>query len=246
MTAPSLHLERLAPAAPHMYSSFDLHQFANRPNYPVRADAAADGEWTSPGISYEDYSRMSTRRARKQTGCRRLDTPEWALDPTKLRAVITRYFELRAFGTAYRRLPIVGTEKERLARAQAKMQATKPSKLAVLDGLCVQHVKLQREGGDPARIHKLGQLIEGLDTTICLIDRGPAVFVAIVYFYYSLRMDSVGVAEALGGIKPPAVRQTLFRMARVWDEMNGAQPHHQSRNRTRAVPNEQQCDDRQP
>jgi hypothetical protein len=222
MTAHSLHLARLAPAAPHMHSSFDLHQFAYRPNSPVHADAAADGEWTSPGISFDDYSRMSTQ-TKKRSGRRRLDTPEWGLDQTKLRAVITRYFELRAYGRAKRYNPIigVGTEQQRLAGAQKRMQADKPKRLALLDKLCVEYVALKRDGGDPARIHKLAQLIEGLDTAICLIDRGPAVFVAMVYFYYSLRYDSVGVAEALG-IKPPAVRQTLFRMARVWDEMSRA------------------------
>jgi hypothetical protein len=233
MTAHVLHLEHIAPVPTSL--SFDLHQFAYRPNSPVHAEVNGDGEWDSPGFAYEDYARCHTE-TKKQSGCRRLDTPPWALDPTKLRAVITRYFELRAFGCHVRKYPIVGTEKERLARAQEKMLADKPKKLAVLDGLCVQYVALKRDGADPAQVCKLGQLIEGLDTTICLIDRGPSVFAAMVYYYYSLRMDSVGTAEALG-LKPPAVRQTLFRMATVWKELNGPRVYNHNRSVKRAASN---------
>src|SRR6266567_2676126 len=228
MTPHSLHLEKCSSAPSNI--RFDEFQFAYRPNSPVHAEVGADGEWTSNGIGFDDYTRMTTQ-TKRQSGCRRLDTPEWATDQTKLRAVITRYFELRAYGRAKKHSAImgVGTEQERLARAQAKMIADKPKKLAVLDGICTEYVMLKRDGGDPAQIRKLGQLIEGLDTVICLIDRGPAVFVALVYYFYLLRMDSVGCGEALG-IKPPAVRQTLFRMASEWKEMNGA-AHHRAAKR---------------
>jgi hypothetical protein len=224
MAPHSLHLERLAPAPAHMHSSFDLHQFAYRPNSPVHANAAAEGEWTSPGIAFEDYARMSTQ-TKKQSGCRRLDTPEWALDQTKLRALIVLLFEGRAFGRAkkYRAVVGVGTERERLRRAQSKMFADRPKKLAILDGLCIEYVTLKREGGDPARVRKLESIIEGLDTSIRMIDEGPGMVLRIVQLYYSVRLDSVGVGAEVG-IRPPHVRQTLHRMARVWDELKGRCP----------------------
>jgi hypothetical protein len=236
MTTRTLHLQKCAPAAAHLIEA-PQPIFADRHQYAVHAEMDGDGDMvTTTGIAFEDY-RVMTTQIHKRSGERRLPTPEWALDQTKLRAVIVRYFECRAFGSGLRKHPIVGTEKERLARAQAKLVLDKEKKLAILDGLCREYVALKKDGSDPARVRKLEQLIEGLDTQIALVDRGPAPFVAMIYFYYSLRMDSVGTAEALS-IKPPAVRQSLFRLSNVWKELNGepalpqekgqARPHQRS------------------
>jgi len=225
MTTPfssSYKLEKLAPAAPSnnpcRFDDFQFDGYHNR-KHPVHAEVDGAGEWTSNRISFDDYSRMNTQ-TRKQSGARRLATPEWALDQTKLRALIVRLFEVRAFGTGmWRRKDLgVGTEQERLQRAMAKMAADKPKKLTVLDGLCVEYVTLKRDGGDPARERKLESLIAGLDTSIRLIDEGPGLIIRLVQLYYSVRLDSVGVSTELG-IRPPHVRQTLLRMHRCWDEM---------------------------
>jgi hypothetical protein len=215
----------VCPPAPAHYVLPTETVFANQKNHAVHAEAAHDEEgfsvFTTSGISFDDFSRMQTHR-RLLRGGRRLATPDWAIDPKKLRAAITRYFEIRAFGGArVARQQMPGTQQERLARAQAKLLADKPKKLAILDGLCAQYVQLkQQPDAHPDRVRKLEQLIEGLDTALRLIDMGPGVFVAIVYLYYRVGLDSVGVASELG-LKSPNVRQTLFRMSNLWAEMSG-------------------------
>src|SRR3954471_1315626 len=89
-------------------------EFFDRGNHhkarlPVSAEY--DGqEFSSPRIDFSDYSRMSTQQ-HKQSGERRLPTPEWALRPDLLRSVLVHYVERRV---GFRK-PTPGTESERLA-----------------------------------------------------------------------------------------------------------------------------------
>ena len=54
--------------------------------------------------------------------------------------------------------------------------------------------------------------IEGIDTYLRISENGGAdIIAAIVYLYYRTGYDSVGVAAELG-LKPPHIRQTLWRM----------------------------------
>jgi hypothetical protein len=196
-----------------MYPTTEV-QFADHKSRAV--SVWFDGhDFQSTGIAFEDYTRMQTS-THKSSGDRRLPTPEWATNYSKLRSVITRYYEYRA--GLFTQQP--GTERERLQRAQARIQEQKPQKLAVLDRLCAEYVEGNRTGADPARLQQLQAQIENVDTVISLIDRGPGVFVAICYFYYHVRLDSPGVSEALGGVpKPVAIRQTLNRLAHVWEDI---------------------------
>ena len=55
-------------------------------------------------------------------------------------------------------------------------------------------------------------MIEGIDTYLRYTVNGGADMVAsAVYLYYRVGMDSVGVANELG-LKPPHIRQTLYRL----------------------------------
>jgi len=62
------------------------------------------------------------------------------------------------------------------------------------------------------RIKQLEREISGIDTYLRISENGGAdIVAAIVYLYYRTGLDSVGVGGELG-LKPPHVRQTLFRM----------------------------------
>lgn len=65
--------------------------------------------------------------------------------------------------------------------------------------------------------------IEGLDTFLRYTERdgGAGVIAAVVYLYYRAGMDSVGVGEELG-LKPPHVRQILWRLNETFKNKFGA------------------------
>ena len=59
--------------------------------------------------------------------------------------------------------------------------------------------------------------IEGIDTYLRITKSGGAdIIAAIVYLYYRTDLDSVGVGNELG-LKPPHVRQTLWRLHETWN-----------------------------
>lgn len=185
--------------------SFDSHAFAGK-----RAQAVS----TSTGIAYDDYRGMHRYR-HKPSGERRLPTPDWALDDTLLRPLIVAYVEDRAaVGIG------PGTLSERLARANEALRQRRPKLNADLDRLSREYVYTV----DPSRKRDLEIDIEGLDTCIRVNDRWAAVLAAIVYLYYRVRLDSVAVGEELG-LKPPHVRQVLYRLHQVADRLaNGVKP----------------------
>jgi hypothetical protein len=63
-------------------------------------------------------------------------------------------------------------------------------------------------------LRKLEIQIEALDTQLVTVNRMVEIVAGVVY-YYSLGCNSVQVARALA-IKPPAVRQLLWRLHRTW------------------------------
>jgi hypothetical protein len=183
-----------------------------RPRFPVQADFDGEG-FTSTGLAYEDYARMSTQH-HKQSGERRLSTPDWAFNDSLLRSLLVRYLENRA--GLRRHQP--GNEKERLERAVQKLNADADGLKAVLQRMCAEYVVLRNSGADPERLIKLQRLIENYDSTLRVNANPAAITIGIVHRYYRVGLDSVGVASELG-IKPPAVRQTLWRLRRVWKQM---------------------------
>ena len=196
-------------------------QFGEWHQWPISANVTADG-WSSTGLDFGDFGRMCTQR-RKQSGLRRLATPEWALNPEKLRPLIVRVMELRACF----KYPQPGTDSERLARAQKFIDLYLPKKTATLNRMCQRFVALKK---DPTatreQLEKLSRQIETMDSEICVLhkpDRGAEILAGIVHHYYGACLDSVGVATELG-IKPPAVRRTLWSMHRVWERMQKPVP----------------------
>jgi len=197
----------------HGFEHFDKYQYV-RPQYPVSVSFRGGDDWESTGLDFSDFVRCSTGR-RTLAPSRRLDTPDWALRPEKLRALIARFMELRA-GILQ---PRGGTPSDRLAFAQERIAEKLPAKKAVLTRLCLEFVALKKNpNATREKLDRLSQKIEGADSELCTLqksDRGAAQIVAMVHFYYLVGMDSVGVATQLG-IKPPVVRQTLWKLQRAW------------------------------
>ena len=189
---------------------FDLHAFAGTRARPVTAET---------GIAYEDYARMQTRQ-RKQSGERRLGTPDWAVNDAALRELLVAYMEKRAGvprGT--------GTLSQRLARAKQAVMRQRAKLNDILDRLARKYVSAKR----PRRKRALAIEIEGIDTAIRISENGAAVVAAIVYLYFRVGLDSPGVAEILR-LKPPHVRVVLWRMRRIAQQFSACRPQKSGRN----------------
>ena len=174
---------------------------------------------------------------------RRLPTPLWALNDEMLRELIVVYMEERArlYG------PQKGTLLERLARARQAVINQRPRLLERMDKLCKEYVEKKRTGLDPhitdeeynqrqkfpalpgfeaePRFHDLKVRLRGLEIEIERIDTylrytangGADILAAMVYLYYRMGIDSVGVGAALG-LKPPHIRIMLYLMAEKWNK----------------------------
>jgi len=192
---------------------FDRYTATRRP-FPVHAEYDGEG-FTSKQLDFSDYARMSTQQ-RKQSGERRLPTPAFALDQNLLRAVLVRYLEKRA----HLLKPQPGTERERMLRALAVIEKRRPMLESALKQMCAGYLELKRAGGDPARLKKLAEEIENFDTVLRLNTNVAGTLLRVIHLYYSVGLDSVGVGLELG-LKPPHIRQILWRLNREWERMHG-------------------------
>lgn len=181
--------------------------FGIRSRKPVSAELEGDGEFSTPGIAFEDFSRMSTMQ-RKTSGERRLPTPSWAVNQSELRALLVRFFERRVGIVA----PGNGSDIQRLNAAQRKLLSRIPGMTEVLDRLCREYTEVK--DADPARATVLQIEIQNLDTSIRMARMGPGGVARVVHLYYGCAYDSCAVASEIG-ITPMHVRQTLFRLHRA-------------------------------
>src|SRR5579863_3541369 len=107
-------------------------------HYPVSAEYSPN-EITSPGLAYEDLSRIQVQTHKLATY--RNETPTWALNDKMLREVIARYVEARA------RCFSKGTPAERLELAQRVLSAQRPQLVATIGRLSTKYVALKQCGG---------------------------------------------------------------------------------------------------
>jgi hypothetical protein len=107
-----------------------------------------------------------------------------------------------------------------MERALAAIEKRRPMSECVLKKMCSAYLQLKKSGCDSARLDKLSQEIENHDTVLRLNTNLAGTVLRIVHLYYSVGMDSVGIALELG-FKPPHVRQVLWRLRREYDRMNG-------------------------
>jgi hypothetical protein len=207
---------------------FDKWQFANRRSNPISAASDGHGGFTTPGITFEDYSRMASM-FRKTTGERRLPTPSWAIDDRKLRHLLVVFMELRAGLVCFKK-PLVEKKQDltpealkvRLEKAKQKLLSRRDGKQALMKRLNEEYVELRQLGlGAEPRCRQLEIEIVGLDTYLRTSENGTVdVIAAMVYLYYRAAQDSVGVSSELG-VKPQHVRQTLWRLHRAADFIAG-------------------------
>jgi hypothetical protein len=200
-----MHDVFVCPPAPQTVFS-DQHQFIKNAK-PVNG---------KNGIAWEDYERMNVR-VRKSANERQMEPPPWALNDELLAEVVTHYMEGRAQGHG----PRPRTLQARLAGAQQYLLARRPEKSETLTRLCKEYVALKRRRRpNRLRLRELEVEIENLDTQLCILDRGAALIVAVIYLYWRANQNSVYVAQELG-IKPPHVRTILHRLDRAWIRMKG-------------------------
>src|SRR5438552_7573399 len=95
-------------------------------------------EWDSPGIAYEDYTRMRCVN-HKPSGERRYPTPAWALNDNDLRQVLVLYYERRAGLRKHRRASL----STRLRKADAKLKASIPDKMRTLEKMGREYIALK-------------------------------------------------------------------------------------------------------
>lgn len=161
----------------------------------------------SRGLDWADFDNTSFHQ-RKLFANRLKPTPEWALNDSTLRAVITAAMEIRAH------LP----RGAGLAAAQEEIERQRPEQIAIFWTLNKRYVRLKNRRWPVSRkrLKRLAREIESVDTFLRTTqhDGGAAILAATVYLYYRLGFDSVEVARELG-LKPPHVRQILYRLARI-------------------------------
>src|SRR5579871_5931128 len=113
-----------------------------QPQYPVSAEFHGHDDWSSPGLSYEDYVSMHTH-ARKLDASRRYVTPAWALNDEALREIIVRYVEARANMRNRNAVAAAGENlRARLETAQKLLAARRPALIQSIDGLSKVYVAL--------------------------------------------------------------------------------------------------------
>ncbi len=195
------------------------HQFVGHEKHTVNTHFEAEGAAVSDtGIGWDDFEHMQTSTHRTHMH-HRTGIPEWTRSTALTRAVLVRFFEERAFSRK-QLASLSGTEAERLTRACEKLRANASWKLASMDRLCNELVTLKQSGGDREREKVLVCQISGIDTQVRMAQQNwPAVILGIIYQSYNVGLDSVGVA-AMFGVKPPGVRQTLWRLNQTWKMMN--------------------------
>jgi len=208
----------ICPPAPEPQSlHYAAHQFEGDHLHAVHAVKTAEG-WNTTGIAFEDYTRFNIRR-RKPSNERKQLTPEWALSADKTREVLVNFIESRA-GILKRAR--VGTLRERLTRAQNQLQLQRKDMDKTLTGLCHEyHSQSLNRHSDKVRLHILAVEIEVLDTRLRMTALGPGAVLRMIYLYYKVRLNSVGVAAEIG-MKPPHCRTTLSRLNEEWRDMQAA------------------------
>ncbi len=165
----------------------------------------------SSELDFRDFDGNMSCRTHKAADHYRVACPDFMLQPLKLKEVIVRACECRAYGNLKSvHADRSGTLEERLARAEKRIAEKRTAKIAVLDRLLQRHMEA-KESGDLETAKILATKIEGYDTQLCCTNVA-ALITAVLFLSYRAGMDSCGVSQHLEGrVKPPAVRQILRR-----------------------------------
>jgi hypothetical protein len=206
-----------------------------KPQQPVHMPEQFEDGTFGRAIDFSDYQRMSTSIKAAPT-YRRKPVPEYAFDHNKMRRLLVRYMESRAFTRKEIAAGLSGSDATRLHRAQEKLASTRPELIATINRLCGRYIAMKNgtfeeeewfaavpaEARETFRKEQLGKLaveIEGIDTQLLMLQENfPAIVLGVIYRSYCVGENSVAVGEALR-MKPPLVRQMLHRLSKVWNRM---------------------------
>jgi hypothetical protein len=163
-------------------------------------------EFVTNGVTYQDRSSMQVVRHKLETG-RRLERPLWAVNDSIMRELLLAFMEDRL------KLHTQGTHAERREAIRLAGLAQLPSLNATIDRLQIERLHVIKTSARHERIKELERQIENYDTQIRT--SGMAIVAGVAHLYFRAGYASTEVAKALG-IKPPMVRQLIWRMGRVW------------------------------
>jgi hypothetical protein len=170
---------------------FDQHQFAGRRSQPVEAQYTLEG-WSSNGIAFEDYARMSSRSSSVSPRHKRW-TPAFAASDEKLRRVLLHRAWLYLHGVTNGSAP----DDRQAINAAATRKALELSKVSF--GSCSPRKRAENDAHISAVKRAGGYL---------------ALQSALAYRAWRLGQDSCAIAETLG-MSPQAVRVNLQRLCEV-------------------------------
>jgi len=183
---------------------------------PVSGRWNADGEMESTGLGYEDLRFMQTERV--TSWGKHSPAPSWVFNTDKLREVIARACEIRA--QIYAR-PANLTQEQRIANAQRRLSARRPSLIRQLETAYAAYVELKRSGADTRKIQSR---VEALDSQVMMIDRSAAIFAGVIFYSLRIGMNSPQVASMLG-CSPVACRQILSRVRKIAERIERGEAH---------------------
>jgi len=224
-----------APSAKHVLppqpSFFNPYRHA-----PVGAEMDGDGEMTSATrLSFSDYERMSVQ-TRNAAVYRQKPTPEYALDHNKMRRLLVRFMEARAFSKKQIAAGLTGSDATRLQRAQEKLAADRPRLIALADKLCKEYTEAKSYGAHKEWLKHAAGEIENVDTQLRMQEENfPAVVLGVIYRSYCCGDNSVEVGNALS-MKPPFVRQLLARLKKTWNQIQAEDAAPTAAGRLRKTP----------
>jgi hypothetical protein len=226
---------------------YDRWSFYEHGRFLKNAEGKAEDRPNS--LAYSDMSGLHIMAGAERQPERRLPTPRWALEDKLLRVVLVHYLEERFYTTRHRQGTLLerlaqckkaaerylpGTRETLAAwikdyrtlssgRFQELNDEDAQQKFASLkenDGQRALTGEIAREMLASKKLRDLETQIMNLDTDIFLTEKGHAEMVnAIVYKYYRLAWNSVSIAEDLG-LKPPHIRQVLFRLNLTADALS--------------------------
>jgi hypothetical protein len=211
---------------------FAPHQFV-RPNRPVAVRYLGGDRWESTGLSFDD-ALSCQKTSKKMFASRRFVTPAWAISNTKLQKVICGYLIQRAHGHSRRRpsMPKGMKPLEMLRYAEQLLLQKVPAQERVITTLCEDYVSMKEAGVKHPYVRTVEALISNYDTSIIINRSAGKIVAAVVYGYYREGLSSVGIAEATG-LRPPCVRQILFRVWQVAKKLGyDVEPAREQKNST--------------
>jgi hypothetical protein len=171
---------------------FDQYQFAGRRSQPVEAHYSSEG-WSSNGIAYEDYKRMSSQSSSVplRQPCW---TPAFAASDEKLRRVLLHKAWMYLHGSGR---PASAPDDWKTINAAATKKGMEIFTTSFAK--CPAH-KRRESAAHIAALKRAGGYLE--------------LQAAISYRAWRRGQDSVAIAESLG-MSPQSVRMTLHRICEV-------------------------------